>query len=362
MTAATNAIPASRARLADFARAQVESFRRLGSPFYADLYEPAIADIEEGGPAWRLLEPVADEPFGEELGTRLLGGVHRLVLEGHLPELATHYPSSGGDGDGAACWPRLRQVIEERAGELAPCLRRAPQTNEVGRSAPLVGGFLRIARTTGLPLRVLELGASAGLNLRFDRYWYADGELGWGDASSPVRFVDLWDGHVPDFHAECRVDERSGCDAHPVDPTTEDGRLTLLSNVWPDQRERFELLRHALDVAGGFPVKVDEALIPEWLEQRLTEHRAGTATVVFHSVVWGYLSESEQARVWELLDLAGARATDEAPLAWLRLEPTATTEHAELWCTTWPGADERLLATSGFHLGRVNWLARGEHH
>ncbi len=358
MTAASQAIPAERARLADLTRTQVESLRRLGSPFYAGLYEPAIEDIEAGGPVWRLLETAIDEPFGDALGMRLLGGIHRLVLEGHLPELAEHFPSVGGDGDAVACWPKLREVVEERGEDLVPYLHRPSQTNEVGRSAALVGGFLRIARSTGLPLRVLELGASAGLNLRFDRYWYSDGELGWGDPSSPVRFVDLWDGAVPDFEAECRVDERSGCDAYPVDPTTEDGRLTLLSCVWPDQRERFDILRHALDVAGSFPVRVDRAQIPEWLEQRLAEHRTRMATVVFHSVVWGYLNEAEQARVWELLDLAGARASDDAPLAWLRLEPTATTEHAELWCTTWPGADERLLATSGFHLGRVNWLVR----
>ncbi len=361
MTAAPKAIPASRARLADHTRTQVASFRRLGSPFYADLYEPAVADVEAGGPVWRLLEPVVDEPFGQALGMRLLGGVHRLVLEGHLPDLAQHFPSVGGDADAAACWPKLRQVVDERVTDLAPYLRRAPQTNEPGRSAALTGGFLRIARSTGLPLRVLELGSSAGLNLRFDRYWYADGDLGWGDPTSAVRFVDIWDGAVPDFDAECRVHERRGCDLHPVDPTTEDGRLTLLSYIWPDQRERFTLLRHALDVAGGFPVTVDEARAEVWLEQRLGEHRSGMATVVFHSVVWGFLNEPEQARVWELLDLAGARASKDAPLAWLRLEPTVTTEHAELWCTTWPGADERLIATSGFHLGRVNWLVRSDH-
>lgn len=348
----------TRAMLAAAMRAQVESFRRLGSAFYAELTVPAIADLEAGGVVWDTLEPLADEPFTVTLGMRLLAGVHRVVLEGHRPELARHFPSVGGDGDAAAAWPLVREVIAEHGEALRAYLRRAPQTNEVGRSAAMIGGFLRVARLTGRPLRILELGASAGLNLRFDRYWYADGELGWGDPASPVRFVDLWDGAVPDFDAECRIEERRGCDAHPIDPTTEDGRLTLLSYVWPDQRERFELLRNALDVAATTPAPVDEARIPDWLDARLREHRVGMATVVFHSVVWGYLREAAQAKVWELLDAAGGRATRDAPLAWLRLEPTATTDYAELWCTTWPDADERLLATSGFHLGRVNWLVR----
>jgi len=347
---------AVRSRLAALARDQARSFDLLGSPFYRDLYAPVADDIEAGGPSLELLAPLVDEPFGRTLGMRLLGGVHRLVLEGEVPELAAHYPSVGGDGDAEAAWPVFRELLETRPEQLAGYLRRAPQTNEVGRCAALTAGFLRIAASTGRPLRLLELGASGGLNLRFDRYWYSDGELGFGDERSPVRFVDLYDGAIPDFGADCRVTERRGCDPHPVDPTTEDGRLTLLSYVWPDQHQRFELLRHALDVAGDFPVTVDEAGASEWLEQRLAEWRDGTTTVVFHSVVWGYLAEREQARVWELLDAAGMRATADSPLAWLRLEPTAYTEHAELWCTTWPGNDERMLATSGFHLGRVNWL------
>ena len=112
----------------------------------------------------------------------------------------------------------------------------------------------------------------------------------------------------------------------------------------------------SLDAAADFPVRVDAARIPVWLERHLAEVRPHMVTVVFHTVVWGYLREAERARVWETLDAAGARASKTAPLAWLRLEPTASTEHTELWCTVWPGADERLLATSSFHLGRVNWL------
>lgn len=345
-----------RSRLALLAREQARSFEQLGSPFYAVLYGFVADDIADGGPIAALLAPYVDVPFGATLGMRLLGGVHRLVLEGEADDLAKHYPSTDGDGDAEAAWPKFRELVAVREEELEPYLRRSPQTNEVGRSAALVGGFLRIASTTGRPLRLLEIGSSAGLNLRFDQYFYSDGDFSFGDPRSPVRFVDLWDGAIPDFDANCTVAERRGCDTNPVDPTTEDGRLTLLSYVWPDQQERFDMLRHALDVAGDFPAIVDRADAPEWLERRLAERRDRTATVVFHSVVWGYLAERDQARVWELLDAAGTRASDDAPLAWLRLEPTAYTEHAELWCTTWPGADERMLATSGFHLGRVNWM------
>ena len=53
-----------------------------------------------------------------------------------------------------------------------------PQTNEVRRSACLIGGFLTIARESGLPLRCFEVGASAGLNQLWDRFHYRLGDAG----------------------------------------------------------------------------------------------------------------------------------------------------------------------------------------
>ena len=59
-------------------------------------------------------------------------------------------------------------------------------------------GFCVVAAETRIPLRVLEVGASAGLNLRFDRYAYSSGALRWGDDRSAVRFEDLYlDGRTP---------------------------------------------------------------------------------------------------------------------------------------------------------------------
>jgi hypothetical protein len=213
-----------------------------------------------------------------------------------------------------------------------------------------------VARDTGLPLRVLELGSSAGLNLRFDRYRYEQDGASFGDPLSPVRFQNLWaSGRVP-FEADCRVAERRGCDRNPIDATTEDGRLTLLSYVWPGQVERFELLAAALAIARAHPVPVEQADIPDWLARRLTEAAPGVATVVFHSVVWSYLTGDEQASVEASLRAAGERADLDAPLAWLRLEGAPTMDHTELRLTTWPGGDDQFLARASYHIGPVDWL------
>lgn len=150
------------------------------------------------------------------------------------------------------------------------------------------------------------------------------------------------------------VTERAGCDAAPVDPTSRHGALTLQSFVWPDQLERLDLLRGAIEVARRTPVRVDRADAADWLEARLAHPRAGAATVVYHSVFWGYLPDETQARITKMLNAAGERAAEAEPLAWLRLE--AGNEQTDLTLTTWPGGEERLLATAGYHGGPVRWL------
>ena len=330
------------------------------SPFYAVLLEHLAVDVEAGGPTIDLLGGTAEDPPGFVPQLRLLGAVHRLALRGDAPELAVRYPSCGGDGDADAAWPAVRAVLADRADELRPWLARPPQTNEVGRAASLIGGLLTVAAETGLPLRLLEIGASGGLNLRLDHFWYQAGPRGVGDPRSPVRFVECWEDGTPPFDVPFVVTERAGCDQTPVDATSEAGRLTLLAYVWPDQAARLELLRAALDVAARVPARVERANFLAWLPAQLGTLPTGMATVVFHSVVLPYCTADDIAALAGIFAAAGARATPDAPLAWLRLEPSsATALDTELRLTSWPGGRDRLLARAPFHLGPVRWLADG---
>lgn len=343
--------------LPDVMRFFAAQCEELGSPFYAALLGSLARDVEDGGPTAKLLAHEASTVGADAVPLRLLGGVHRLVLDGAAPVLAEHYPSVGGDGDATAAWSALRVLISTRGEELMDALSRPPQTNEVGRSVGLMGGMLVVAEATRLPLRLLELGSSAALNLRLDRYWFESNGGGVGDPASGVRFVDRFVGGAPPFGADLAIAERRGCDRDPIDAASDDGRLTLLSYVWPGQTERFDLLRAALDVARDFPVTVDRAEIPGWLDRQLAAPREGCATVAFHSITWQYLDDQERARVIDTFGAAGERATSDRPLAWLRLEPAPGLSHTEVRLTLWPDGDERLLATTGFHGGLVQWLA-----
>ena len=321
----------------------------MGSPLYAHLLRRAAADVEVAGPCWALLAEHVAPGRADALALRLMAAVHRLVLLGEAPRLARHYPSVGGRAGIAGAWQAFRAVCHEQSRLVEALLPRPCQTNEVGRSAPLAVGFLEIAARTRLALRCLEVGASAGLNLRWDHFHYGGGGQDWGDPSSPVDLRSFWTEPLAPPDVIVEVAERRGCDPSPVDPLTEEGRLTLRAAVWADQSDRFQRLEGALKLAERVPATVDEASLDEWVAAQLVESWPGQATVVYHSVVEEYLATPVRQRFHAALERAGTAATPDAPVAWLRLEPaTALRSHA-LRLTTWPGGDEHLLALSGAH-------------
>jgi hypothetical protein len=325
-----------------------------GSALYTELLARVADDVEAQGPCWTVLAGHERDRRGTVPTLRFMGGVHRLVLEGRAPELGRFYPSAGGDAsDLAGAWKAFRATVEEHPASLRELMQRPIQTNEVGRAAALLGGFLLVARETGLPLRLLEVGASAGLLLRWDRYRYETGDgAAWGDAESPLRL--RLEGTPPPLDGAVAVASRRGCDAHPLDPASEEDRLTLRCFVWPDQVWRHEALEAALGIAAGMPVAIDRERAEVWIEQQLGREAVGAATVVFHSIVLQYLAPEERARFSAALVEAGARATREAPLAWLRMEEAGA--YTDVRLTLWPGGSERLLARAGYHGSPVEWL------
>ena len=346
MTAVSQTVP-------EHLRWQAEACARLGSPLYASLLSRAAEDVEAGGIVARVIGD-RQATNASALALRLMGTVHRLVLEGEAPELAAAYPSAGGQADPDAAWPAFAALIEQRFDAVNAGIERPVQTNEVGRAGALVGGFLEVARATGLPLRTFEVGASAGLNLRWDRFLYEARGATWGWPESPVRLCSYNSDRALPFDVEARLVERAGCDAAPIDPTTEDGRLTLLSYVWPDQVHRIRLLRAALNVAAETPVPVEQAEAIAWTTERWRPE-PGTATVVFHSIVMQYLPDDRRAAFKQLVRSRGPEAaTPEAPLAWLRFEPVG--DEAAVRLTIWPGGTDHTVGWSGFHGQNVRWL------
>jgi len=330
---------------------QADACRMIGSPFYAGLLERTVEDCKAGGTTWEILRGHEDDPRFSVLGLRLLGAANRLVLTGREPGLADAYDR----GRVPEAWEQLLDAFRRNADELRSSLEQPVQTNEVGRCAALLFGFLAVTVDTGLPLRLLEVGASAGLNLRWDHYRYEADGFSWGPAESPVKLeFELEGAQAPAFPAAIEIVSRRGCDASPIDPTTSEGELTLLTYIWPDQAERIARMKSALEVARDEPAELERETASTWARRMLAEPVSRQATVIYHSIVSQYLGDAERQSLFDGIREAGERATAEAPLAWLRMEPVD--DRADVELTLWPGGETRRIARVGYHGSPVELL------
>jgi hypothetical protein len=234
-----------------------------------------------------------------------------------------------------------------------------PQTNEVRRSACLLPGFLTVAAMWGLPLRIFEIGASAGLNQQWDRFSYVFGSgARWGDEASPVRLDAEWRGAPGPFEAKVQVAERAACDRKPVDIRDPVARRRLMAYVWAGQPERLERLEGAIAMALAAEIRVETEDAVTWVARRAAP-AAGFATVVYHSIFWQYMPPESQAAARAAIEAQGAAATAASPFAWLRMEPPPENlAIVELRLTTWPGGEERILGLVHPHGAFVDWRAQ----
>jgi hypothetical protein len=346
----------------DAQRALIDAFRQqakvcgdTGSPLYQALLERAADDLAAGGPFAALFDGWSGHPVLDVPTLRAMGAVHALVLAGEAPELAAFYPSAGGRFEPEGAWRALRALVAARATDLRPRLRQHVQTNEVRRSCALLPGILRFAAAAGgRPLRLREIGPSAGLNLLFDRYRYRLGDLAWGATDARLALACEWRGTRPALGPMPPVVERLGCDVDPIDVRDPAARVRLLSYLWPDQLERLARMRAAIEIAREDPPALVRARAGDWLEGSLAP-AAGTATLLFHSSMWWYVPRDEQARILAIGEAAGALATADAPFGWLRKEP-ARLDEDELRLRTWPGGEDVLLGRSHPHGEWVEWL------
>jgi hypothetical protein len=317
----------------------------------------AADDLEAQGRVSKLFATIATPP-GSVPQLRLLGALHQLVLDGRAPDLAQFYPSAGGARSAERVWPVAEGVITDHFDWIQARLERTVQTNEPGRSTVLYPALLWLSQRYRLPIRLLEIGASAGLNLLVDRYCYTVDGQELGDPDSPVRFSDPWR-PGPEGAAEMasglNIVFRAGCDQHPLDPRDPDDRTTLLSYIWPDEIERFHRNLAALELASASPARVDVAGAEQWLPGALAGRNDTELTVIWQSVFRQYVDAEDWAAIEAAVDRA-AGANPAARIAWLMMEPGEDhLAHMKLTLREHPYEDEQLLASCGDHGPPVAW-------
>jgi hypothetical protein len=342
-------------RLLHTLRAQGKFCAASGSPMYGELFELVARDVEADGIFAAILSGHQDAPSRDAVPLRLLGGLHRLVLDGRAPDLRRWYPSTGGNWDAGSAWPEILSAAAAHDDALRAALGQPPQTNEVGRSAALIGGLLCI-NELGLPVRLFEIGSSAGLNLRADHYRYRFAGGHWGPVDSPVSIDDAWRGVLPPQRA-VRIIERHGYDIAPIDIGDTDGEMTVLSYVWPDQDARLSRLRGAIEVARSVPARLIRQTAADAVAGLTLAD--GALTVLWHSITWQYLSAEERDAVRAHVDTVAGQADSRSPFAHLTLEPTRDGPGAPIKFSvrarTWPGDELHILGDCHPHGPPVHW-------
>lgn len=268
---------------------------------------------------------------------RLAGGIHALWQRGLAPELAPLFERGEGDAE------TMRAVLARHDADLMPWLDGPPQTNEPGRSAQLMAGLLEIARRHGPRIELLEIGSSAGLNLMIGRYRIDLGGIVTGPADAPVALTPEWRGPPP-APGPIEIVSTRGVDIAPIDATTDSGAERLLAYIWADHHVRFARMEQAIAMIRSDPPRLDAGDAADWVDAQLAEPQAvGVTRVLMHSIVWQYLSDEGQGRITAAMEAAGARATAERPLGWVRVEADRTINQHDITLRSWPGHGENRL-------------------
>jgi hypothetical protein len=292
-------------------------------PLYRRLCEGAAADPEV---ADRLLLSPHPE---QRIPNLLLAAVHDVVLSGdHDPEaaaLAQWYRSVtdaprrlGRDADDP--WPHFRALALESEGVAERLRTRSTQTNEVGRCATLLPALMGVA-ADGRHLGLVEVGASAGLNLLLDRYGYAyrgaSGTVGHGDhgtdavtitPDSPlVLHCALRGPHRPVLHGPVpTIASRVGLDRSPIDVADPAQGRWLVACQWPDQPDRVHRARTAIAMSHGRRPRICTGDAVDDLPALVAEVAEPVMPVVISTWVLNYLSAERQQAFVDRLDEIGA--------------------------------------------------------
>ncbi len=338
--------------LSDALARQAEACASLGSPFMGRML-PLLTEVwPEGSALDRAVQAFEGDigPSGHSLPLRLASALHALVLTGQDADLVAAYPPNNVSDE--VLKTVLTSALSRHEAFLIQWITSPPQTNEVRRSAVLIAGTHALVKRTGVTqVHLSELGASAGLNLMFDHYALEAGATRLGPDDAALTLAPDWSGPAP-VNAPFTVTDRRGVDLNPLDPHNADHALRLRAYLWADQAHRVALTDAAIRVNRA---EVDRSDAVDWLEGRLADAPQGRMHLIYHTVAWQYFPAERQATGTALIEAAGARATPETPLAWLRMEADGQARGAAVTARLWPGDHHIVLGRADFHGRWVEW-------
>ena len=292
----------------------------------------------------------------------LLGAVHYLLLKGAASDLRRAYPSLGGAAPFAAdVFRHFRLFVLAHAQEIQTLTAtRRVQTNEVRRCTALVPGISAAAVALGADRAAfIEIGASAGLNLHWDRYRcdYGD-DIAWGEESSRVAMVcELRGEGRPHFLRLPKILQRYGIDIAPLDVKNADDILWLKALIWPEHDDRRALLDRAIEIAKADPPRLIAGDAADFLPSVAESIARDLPIVVYHSFTMNQLGTGQREALEDAFCRIGARR----PLARVGLEWAVGAKCPTLSLTNYSGVqiERSLLAECDAHGTWLRWVDAG---
>lgn len=367
----------------DEARRRWDHFRRVelsGLPVY-----DAICAGVAGDDAMLAFTCLA--PRGQRRPNLLLAAVHDLLLAGAEHPLARWYPTvASGRPPAESPYPAFRDFVDVHRTALAgSLLTRATQTNEPNRSVLWRAALADVGVRNGqTDVHLIELGASAGLNLLVDRYDYVvdDSPVGGNATASqpPGRAVMTTSarGRAAALLAAPlpTIAERIGVDAAPVDLTDPSARRWLRACIWAEQPDRLARLDAALAVALADPPTVVAGDAVDHVGRLVAAAPSGPHVVLLTSWVLTYLRRDRRRELEAAMERA-ARARGhvtwfvaEAPgvVDWMADDPWAdrgadvageipTLVGCRRWDRAGDAASPEIVARCHPHLAWLDWRA-----
>lgn len=261
--------------------------------------------------------------------------------------------------------PAFVEFCREYPDDIIRVMRaRIARRNEINRACAFVPVFMQIARDTGKPLGILEIGASAGFKLLVDRYHFGFGPFSVGPPGASVRLHTRITGKMPQIDAAMpNIEVRLGIDKEPLNAAKEDDERWIracipLGNVVLEQR-----LDAAIELTRREWNDVERGNISMGVPWALAQFPAEVELCIISSHAVAPLLPTEREILYHhLCDIATTRS-----IWWITLEPPGVIDEDDAVVTPdrnmlrvqhlWPeNTTHALLATTAQDCADMHWV------
>ncbi len=319
-----------------------------GSPMYQYLSQQIGSDRE-------LLALASYSNPTQPAPNLFLAAIHFLLMEHPSEELAKYYPSLEGQFQATPemfnCFKRFSKKFETEIKSLLQT--RLVQTNEVQRCALLFPALNFVSKNLDhQKIALIDVGASGGLNFLMDQAYiqYSDG-TSTGAATSPLQIICESKGEqIPRFQT-AQIAMRIGIDLNPVNLLNPDERQWNLALIWPDQTERIERIKSALQLLETTDISFKKGRANQVLPQVIGDVPSDQAICVMHSFTLNQFSKEDR----EAFDALLLEASKDREIWRISLEWIAT-QNPELSVTHYTFGNKGPVLNLAKCHGHGEWI------